>query len=165
MKFNPYKIWGAALLFVVLLSGCIVAAPDKYANTEKNIDLDAKDRRTFKIAANKAWQKPGVYLVKNAKVRISAKGKWSPWPEIGLECGPDGDESSSLTGEAPWIPFCALMARLGQTGRPFIVGSDIEFTAKEPGHLYFTINDPFNYLYNNTGTLVVSVTVEYPEGQ
>ncbi len=150
---------------LLILSGCVVVPPDKYANAEKNIKVDPKDRRNFKVKAKKAWQKPGIYLVKEAKIHIKAEGNWSPWPEIGLNCGPDGNESATFTGEAPWIPACALMARLGKTGRPFLVGSEIEFTAQDAGHLYFAINDPFNFLYNNTGALDVSITIDYPEKQ
>lgn len=159
---NGYRYWTAILSFLIL-AGCVVQAPDKYANTDKNIDVSAKDRRTFEIVANKAWQKPGVYLVKGATVRISAEGSWSNWPALGWKSGPEGDESSSINGEAPWIPLGALMGRLGQSGRPFLVGSEIEFTANEPGHLYFAMNDPFQYLSDNTGTMSVTVTVRFPD--
>lgn len=145
------------------LPACVIQAPNKYANTSNNIEVAPKDRRSFEVEANKAWQKPGIFVVKGAKVHIRADGEWSPWPEIGMKCGPDGDESATFSGEAAWIPACALMARLGTNGRPFLVGQEIEFTAKDSGHIYFAINDPFFYLGNNTGSLDVNVTVDFPE--
>ncbi len=151
-------------IFFSLLTACVVVPPaDKYAQSEKNVSIDDKDRRTFMVQANKAWQQPGIYLIKGAKVTIRANGNWSPWPEIGVNCEPGGDAALTFGGEVAWIPTCALMAKLGNAGRPFLVGSETEFTAEQQGHLFFAMNDPFNYLFNNTGELSVSVTVDYPQ--
>ncbi len=163
MPKNVVLILVILLIAALVLPGCIVQTPNKYAGTSKNVTINEKDRRQFKVLANKAWQKPGIYLVPGAKVSIRANGKWSPWPEIGMSCGAEGDSTASIAGEVAWIPLCALMARLGNSGRPFLVGPVMEFTAEETGHLFFAMNDPFNFLHNNTGALLVSVTIEYPE--
>ena len=161
------KRFSIIFIFLSLLTACVIAPPpsnNNYAQTEKNVTINDKDRRSFKIYANKAWQQPGVYLTKGATVSIRANGKWSPWPEIGIHCEPNGDASTGvLVGEVSWVPPCALMAKLGHQGRPFLVGSETEFTAEQEGHLFFAINDPFNYLFNNTGELSVSVTVDFPK--
>ena len=157
----------AKLLLPLLLSfltACVVAPQDKYANSEKNISKTDKDTRSFKVQANKAWQQPGIYLPKGATVSLRANGSWSPWPLIGMTCDANGDPSSTLTGEVPWIPICALMAKIGFNGRPFLVGYETEFVVEQGGQLFLSINDPFAYLADNTGDLTVSASIKYPAG-
>ncbi len=149
-------------LMIVLLPGCSAQAPNNNIGTSNHAPLSKKEQKQVEVLAYESWQNSGINLTRGAKVTIRSMGRWSPWPEVGMSCGPEGDSTSSIVGEAPWIPLCALMAKLGNNGRPFLVGPFVQFTAEQPEPLFFAMNDSFNFLQNNSGALSVRVTIEYP---
>lgn len=149
-------------LILVLLPGCSGQAPKNNTASSDDAPPSKKEQKQIEVLAYERWQNSGINLARGSKVTIRSKGRWSPWPEIGLSCGPEGDSTSSVAGEAPWIPLCALMAKLGDKGRPFLVGPFVQFTVEHPKSLFFAMNDSFNFLQNNTGALSVTVTIESP---
>jgi len=51
----------------------------------------------------------------------------------------------------------SLMAKLGHDGIPFEIGIDKTFRANDYGMLYFAMNDPFKWQYDNEGELDVAI--------
>jgi hypothetical protein len=111
--------------------------------------------RTFTVKATERFQRSGVVVAPDTRLKVVAEGRWSPWPLAGIWCGPEGLPSSG--GEVPGITGCALMARIGDDGRPFEIGRSREFRALAAGELQFAINDPFAFLGDNSGSLVLTI--------
>lgn len=88
-------------------------------------------------------------------ITINASGSWSPAPAA--TSGPEGNKLWSA--EVHGIPGGALMAKLGHNGRPVEIGINQSFRAQNYGMLYFAMNDPFNYLYDNTGTAEAEIYI------
>jgi len=109
-----------ALLLAGPVGGCVVAPPS-YEDAADNVSVADVERTTVAVNPKAAWQA-------GASARISATGKWSPWPSAGLWSGPEGNEA--WKGQVAFIPASALMGRLGTDGKPFFVGPESEITAK-----------------------------------
>ena len=107
-----------------------------------------------------SWQSQGFTVKAGRQYLLAAKGSWS----YGLLCGPadaNGTGNSFLC-EAnkvlPGTPAAALIARLGEKGKPFQVGSALAWTAPADGLLQFSPNawDPLPG--DNSGQLAVTIT-------
>ena len=134
---------GFVLLVAGLFGGC-AAPPPSYEGAADNVSVADGERTTFAVSSKAAWQDSGVYLPVGATARISASGKWSPWPSAGLWSGPEGNEA--WKGQVAFIPASALMGTLGTDGKPFYIGPESEITAKQNGRLYLAMNDLFSAL-------------------
>lgn len=157
----------AVLVGSLLLSSCFSFAPSRtYEDTSDNVEVLDYDSHNIdrikplrmRISSSKIWQNTGVFVQRGDLVTVSAYGTWSPWPEMALWTGPDGNDLWSQ--EVSSISGSALMARLGYQGKPFQLGSSKTFRARDYGMLYMAMNDPFKHLYNNKGELNVSVYVD-----
>ena len=51
----------------------------------------------------------------------------------------------------------SLIGRIGESGAPFLVGSELSFTADTEGRLFLGIND--NSVKNNAGAFTATITV------
>lgn len=147
-------------LLVGLVGGCVVAPPS-YEGAADNVRVADVERATVSVDPKAAWQDSGVYLPAGASARISATGKWSPWPSAGLWSGPEGNEA--WKGQVAFIPASALMGRLGTDGKPFYVGPESEIIAKQNGRLYLAMNDLFSALWDNAGEMKATIRVRYPK--
>jgi hypothetical protein len=75
--------------------------------------------------------------------------------------GPDGYSGDpSLLTPVGTANHAGLIGRITESGTPFLVGADTEFTADEDGRFYLGIND--GGLENNSGEFEASVTVTHP---
>jgi cold shock CspA family protein len=110
------------------------------------------------VSSQKTWQNTQVFVERGDTITINAHGSWSPWPEVSLWSGPDGNDL--WAAEVPGISGAALMGRLGYQGKPFQIGSSKTFQARDYGMLYLAMNDPFKYLYNNQGDLSVDIYLD-----
>jgi hypothetical protein len=121
----------------------------------------------FSVPAKPAglWSFAVEYIDGPCLLRVKAKGYWN-YSESGA-CGPDGDPGSLLIRERllfPDGPVGALIAKLGgssagtKDGAMFLAGSSCiyEVTAGR-GPLFFTINDEFTGMANNTGNVTLEV--------
>ena len=155
-----------AVSIVVSLAACAVPPSRSYTKNPRNIEVLAPDSLNIdsitpvkqSIAANKAWQNTGVFLGNGDVVSINANGSWSPAPALMAWSGPEGNALWSV--EVPGINGGALMAKLGHDGHPFEIGSTRTFKAQDYGMLYLAINDPFRYLFDNTGTAETEIFVK-----
>ena len=86
---------------------------------------------------------------------MKATGKWSPAPLVFQWSG--GEGNSFFGTEMPYITGGALMAKLGHDGIPFEIGTNKTFQTNDYGMLYFAMNDPFEWQYDNEGSLDVNV--------
>jgi hypothetical protein len=152
---SPPLTWLTVLS--LLLAGC--AAPPSYDGAVDNVSVADTKRITVKVNPKVAWQDTGLFLPAGSTARISASGNWSPWPLAGLWSGPEGNEG--WQGQVSFIPASALMGRLGTSGRPFFIGTDSEFTAKDNGQLYLAMNDVFSALWDNAGEMKADIRVRY----
>lgn len=111
--------------------------------------------QTLTVEANQPWQKSEVHVSSGNTIKILAMGKWSQAPTFNVWSGPEG--LSGTGKEVPWINANALMGKIGAKGKPFEVGPKSEIRATGEGHLYFAINDPFNWVKDNSGSMQVTI--------
>ncbi|PCJ84778.1 MAG: hypothetical protein COA54_12890 [Thiotrichaceae bacterium] len=153
--------------FIILISACSVlfgcgSTPVKsptnsditflHSNT-LNIDTLTPERIT--VAGNKSWQSSGVFLENGENITVTANGSWSPAPILLQWSG--GEGNAFFGAEIPYIKGGALMAKLGHDGIPFGIGINTTFQSNDYGMLYFAMNDPFDWQYDNQGELNVSI--------
>lgn len=139
---------------------------------------------SFDVAANKEWQSTGISLSRGDRIKIDVAGRWSMhkgerWCDATGIVGDQPLGGLQLPGHPN--PICplplfragSLAARIGN-GRPFYAGAGGDFTANDDGELQFMpndvfdgaedgqscryCNDPEGHLWNNQGTLKVTVT-------
>lgn len=153
----PYPRLAGPLMLGLLLAGCV--APPSYEGAADNVSIADVKRLKVKVDPKDAWQDTGLFLPAGSTARISASGKWSPWPAAGLWSGPEGNET--WQGQVSFIPASALMGRLGASGKPFFIGAEAEITAKDNGQLYLAMNDLFSALWDNAGQMNADIRVRY----
>jgi PKD repeat protein len=104
------------------------------------------------------WQAAGVTVRAGESLSLSAGSQ--TWANGGRSWTGAGDASDVVTGQngpLPGAPRMALVGRIGATGAPFLVGVQKELIAASGGELYFAPNDDWYLLWDNAGTLSVSV--------
>ena len=146
----------------LFLNACFLTPPSRNYNEQpKNVtrlktdalNIDLIKPVSLKINPAMAWQNSGVFIENGNIITVTASGKWSPAPLAWS--GPEGNQLWSV--EVPGITGGALMAKLGHTGHPFAIGLTQTFKAKDYGMLYFAINDPFRFLYDNEGEVTAKI--------
>jgi len=150
------------LLITLFLNACFLTPPSRnYDEQPKNVsklntdalNIDLIKPISLNINPTMVWQNSGVFVEKSNIVTVTASGKWSPAPLAWS--GPEGNQLWSV--EVPGITGGALMAKLGHKGHPFMIGLTQTFKANDYGMLYFTINDPFRFLYDNEGQVTAKI--------
>lgn len=159
-------------IITVLISGfmlvsCMAYAPSRsYEDTHNNVQLLGHDSHNIdhikpistRVSAEKAWQNSRVFVQRGDTVTVNAHGSWSPWPEMSLWSGPDGNRNWSV--EVSGINGSALMGRLGYQGKPFQIGRSRTFRATDYGMLYLAMNDSFKYLHDNKGDMNLEIFLD-----
>ncbi len=120
------------------------------------------------IQAKSEWTSSGVRLRKGIKYRVSASGEWHMGGFCGRS-GPSGVGSNSPLCFSFIPPFIlpqhqvgTLIGKIGQDGRPFAVGEQIEFEADRDGTFYLRHNDPKGLISDNTGQVTAKVALAVP---
>lgn len=152
----------AAIISLLLaLSGCVPQAtrPIEDASNvaildDSALNIDRLEPTPVRVASDRAWQNSGIFIENGNLVHVSASGKWSVWPEMGMWSGPEG---SDIWGDG--LRGGALIARLGHDGPRFEIGVTRTFRAQDYGMLYFRINDADRDLFNNTGEVAAQVYI------
>ena len=108
----------------------------------------------------------GIIVERGKTYRITASGRWRmawmcEWTDadgVGLEfeilCFSTGGEL------VPDANFQTLIVRVGNAGRPFLVGKEVTFVARGDGDLHFRSNDDQSTLWDNEGSVRVTVFVK-----
>lgn len=163
---DPASLYIAQILsifFVIVTAACSPFPPSRSYSADpvnyepaSGMDTAQLKGQTLTIQANAPWQPSGVQVTSGDSLKILAMGKWSPAPAFDLWSGPEG-LASSPGKEVPWIAGGALMGKIGNNGKPFEVGAETELRTTGDGEIYFSINDPFDWLKDNSGSLQVSI--------
>ncbi len=161
-------IWWTMACFM-LIEGCVNFSPSRsYENTLINyeaasgLSTNGLAGQTLTIQANQPWQKSGMHVSPGSTIKILAIGKWSQAPAFNVWSGPEGLAGTGK--EVPWVKANALMGKIGTEGHPFEVGPERELRATREGELYFTINDPFDWVKDNSGSMQVTVYLQSGTG-
>jgi uncharacterized caspase-like protein len=128
-------------------------------------ELAAGQERSARVmATEERWQSSGVVLREGRNYRIEASGEW----KAGTLCnrsGPDGKDVYTVLCfpnplDVPVVrgfSFGTLIAKIGQDGPPFAVGSGLEFEASRDGLLYMRINEGPGWLWDNSGQVTALI--------
>lgn len=150
------------LCFSQLLTACFSFSPSRsYLGDPVNYEPASGmatahlKAHTRTIKANQPWQAFGVHVTAGETVKILAMGKWSQAPSLNVWSGPEGSEGTGK--EVPWIKANALMGKIGEQGKPFEIGAETELRATGEGEVYLAINDPFDWVKDNAGSMQVTV--------
>lgn len=150
------------LILVAFSGGC---APVKYVIEEPQKYLSVGEEAQIQVLAAGDWRNSGIMLKKGERYKITATGKW----HMGGACNPTGPDGIGvynilcwdLGGHISGFTIGALIAKIGEKGKPFGVGESIELNITEGGFLFFRSNDLG--LGDNKGA--VSVTVKKMSGE
>jgi hypothetical protein len=129
-------------------------------------DTLANDLRavTMQVQSNVAWQGTGVQL--NAQVPRLVRyvsGKWQASREGGMVDGNGGSRHIAYSSYTlPNAAEGALIGRVGDGGKPFLIGDLAQLPVSEPGELQLCINDDLTGqhgagLTDNIGALTVRI--------
>lgn len=129
---------------------------DGHSFTEKT-DLD--------LSANQAWLSSGLKLKKGQKYRIRAVGRFEIYDERGvLPCEPNGITLRYYQGEPLGKLLGTILTEDSSSRENFpeilAIGSQLYFTPKETGTLYFRVNCSAEELKKNKGIFKVRVEPE-----
>ena len=114
----------------------------------------------FQIYAAQPWQSSGFIVQTGNQYKITATGTWVS----GSSFTPDGNSTSAPTNfSGPGLRAYSLIAKIGDNS-PFYVGSNKSFTATSSGIIFFCMNDDPSILWDNSGSLSVTIAPE-PVGQ
>jgi hypothetical protein len=151
--------------YILFLNGC---SGVKYNDSVQAIKLlnTNKDVISSRVLANAIeWRNSGVLVTKGNLYQVNATGRW----RLGGLCnwtGPDGLGAHSLL--CPHFDSCnivngwtgaTLVAKIGESDLPFVIGNEYEFEAKTDGVLYFRINEKTT-IFDNEGFVTVKTILK-----
>ena len=129
------------------------------------IDEDAVTELSVTVPATVRWTDSGLDLSLDDEVLITAGGlvQDDATNNPDQRFAPDGepDNEGRHTGD-PYreVNHAALVAKIGEDGEVFVVGSSQDFVAEEEGRLYLGVND--SLLEDNGGEFQVDIEVATP---
>jgi hypothetical protein len=128
---------------------------------ELTVAVSQDELNEKRVYAYRDWQSVGVFVQKDDRLLIEASGVWLYTP--GEYHGPEGHARYPAPSFYPLsgVAGGTLIGRIGEMGRPFLVGKARGVDADRAGLLYLRIND--DILGDNDGYVVVRVTVESVE--
>jgi len=110
-----------------------------------------------KVPANQSWVDTGLTLEAGRTLSIVASGR--VWANASLSFGPEGVadrpewKQYSIVPEAPHL---GLIAKIGDEGAPFFLGSSYQARLTATGKLFLGVND--RDVANNRGELTVTIS-------
>ncbi len=125
--------------------------------------LAGGEERQVRVAADGKWHGAGIIVERGQTYDLRARGKWSIAPTC---------NSTDASGTGAYNLLCLnlpvfsralpehsqaiLIARIGETGEPFVVGNALKLTTTKSGSLFLRINDNMPF---GLGSGAVTVTV------
>jgi hypothetical protein len=117
-----------------------------------------------RLPADAGWIDCSIDLVEGERTRLSAHGmtitaNLRDFPDS--ISGPDGQVTDCwmFDGISPCVmenePYGTLIGKIGPTGEPFVIGSDLTFVPETSGRLYVIVNDNIPFYDDNHGRYIV----------
>jgi hypothetical protein len=156
------------VLLLMLSMNIFGCAGIQYTDRVQAIDITQMDKQeitTRVLAVAEEWRNSGAILKKGLKYKIMATGGWTVGPMCGLT-GPDGIGISPLCNMAPTSNITGggsgsmLIGKIGESGVPFPIGSNIERIAAEEGVLFLRINELPGIAGDNSGFIDVTLSLQ-----
>ena len=150
------------IIFLLAISACVPAK--QYAPLQLT-SLDPGQSSTMALFGNAAWRDTGIQISKGEVYRVSTNGTWSMSPF----CGQTGSEGLAVEHLAcmkgifaqsfplPEGRIGALVGKIGQDGKVFVIGGTEGFIADRDGILFLRNNDPDGFLFDNEGKIDVAI--------
>ena len=144
------------------LSACVPARQYEQLAVSQ---LDTGQSLSLTIHSQGAWRDTGVQVRAGEVYRVYTQGTWSAGPF----CGPTGAEGLAvehlmcmkaifaLNFPVPEGRIGALVGRIGENGKAFVVGGTQGFIAEADGTLFLRMNDPDDFIWDNVGEIEVAV--------
>ena len=149
---------------LILILGLAVTVAALVVLFDRNIAAPVvrqEDLSRPRVFAYRDWQNMGVRLDRGDRIDIIAEGEWLYTPDE--VHGPEGHHRYPAPNfyPIPSVPGGVLIGRIGEKGKPFLVGRRTVWHAQQPGTLYLRIND--DMLGDNKGWVAVDIEVTHEE--
>ncbi len=121
--------------------------------------MGSAGRSTIAVQSDLSWQASGLEVRVGDVLALSATGRYT-FHSAGHQTGPEGiaDADPHLgTWPANDLTGLALIAKIGESGEHFLVGTRVERTVARAGMLFLMVND--DILEENDGVLDVVAEV------
>jgi hypothetical protein len=147
----------ASFISVVILSFAGFLALSQKSATAQSFESYNQTTTRFSLSADQCWVGTGLYVYGSDAVHIQAYGEWSNGGDNPQFVDADGFRDYSHPGQVvDWANFAGLIARLGENGKPFPIGTTgvaFVFSGSGEGQLYLSINDVPGTCDDNIGAL------------
>jgi hypothetical protein len=147
---------GAVALLIAALAAVFVTGPAGEEDSDTD-DGGATAPTSADVVVDGAsfWTDAQLDVAAGDRVEVVASG--TVFHNQADSVGPEGESVPGLINPVPDAAHGALIARVGGTGVPFLVGRTATITVEGDGRLYLGINDPG--VNNNHGQFTATVTV------
>jgi len=129
----------------------------------------AAETTTFEVMARQGWQNSHVLVSSGDRLTVKyMSGLWTQQTNV-VEAHDAGDQGDYICGRSdcvepyPDYPQGALIGRVGP--QLVAIGDGASFTSQYTRYLALRMNDGDDGLYDNSGSVVVSITVEHTTSQ
>jgi PKD repeat protein len=136
-------------------SGTITAVTGPVCTTTTSVVLAKPTSQTLAGM----WQGTGVPVASGDAVTITVSGNqtWTKGGQAWTAAGNPNELTVGSNSPMPGAPRMALVGRLSPVGPSFLVGTSLQFTAQATGQLFLAPNDDWYLLWNNGGSLTVTI--------
>ncbi|MBI3863373.1 MAG: tetratricopeptide repeat protein [Planctomycetia bacterium] len=166
---NQYAEAGHLEKAKAILESALAVNPQS-ANVQKRLDqvketMMSSNDVVVDVNPSHGWEPSGAMVFENRPLRIKADGSYK------FDAGPSSLTAAGFSQKdpsqdiVPGIQCGALMGMIvgdGKSGRPFLIGENLEISPKESGMLLLRVNGPAGN--KNSGKLKVTVS-GYVQGQ
>lgn len=123
--------------------------------------LAVGERTTATIHARIKWNLTGILLEAGATYELAATSSWRDWYRI---AGPGGYDSAAQSlfesmrrfKEADWFALIGALDKDDSTA--FVIGDGCSYSPSRDGQLCCYANDIYSMYWNNSGSVVLTVT-------
>ncbi|MBT3556215.1 MAG: hypothetical protein HN644_06840 [Rhodospirillales bacterium] len=150
------------IVLFIIVSACVPAK--QYAPLQLT-SLKMGQTSKIELYGNAGWRDTGIQISKGQVYRVNANGAWSMSPF----CGSTDSEGLAIehltcmkgifaqSFPLPEGRIGALVGKIGQNGKVFLIGGTEGFIADREGILFLRNNDPDGFLFDNEGQIDVAI--------
>lgn len=162
-RWSPAAIAGAVGAVVVAIAAALMASllgpsSDGGSRSDGSDEVPQQVAMTVVVEGKRPWTDTGVDVAAGNDVTITATGQ--VFNNANSSSGPDGvpnDPGLQRFNVVPGVNHSGLLGRIGDSGRPFVVGSTFTYDAPTSGRLYLGIND--RGVEDNAGAYTATITI------